>query len=105
MPRTGRSQSGPGSIDLRRPGAWLLCILCSLALPCWLLGDELRHFCLAGDDFAYVADSRDASRLATNLFKPHNTHVVPLFRIWTFALVMAAGRLSNFATALALDRT
>ena len=77
-----------------------LCIMALLALPCWLLGDQLRHFCLAGDDFAYVADSRDASRLASNLFKPHNTHVVPLFRIWTFALVKAAGRLSNFATAL-----
>ncbi len=77
-----------------------LCIMALLALPCWLLGDQLRHFCLAGDDFAYVADSRDASRLASNLFKPHNTHIVPLFRIWTFALVKAAGRLSNFATAL-----
>ena len=71
-------------------------------MPCWLLGDELSHFCLAGDDFAYVADSRDAGRLASNLFEPHNTHVVPLFRIWTYVLVAAAGRLSYFAPALGL---
>src|SRR5690349_14056439 len=82
---------------IHRPApAWTVavCVAALLALPCWLLADELRHYGLAGDDFAYVADSRDASRLVSNLFRPHNTHVVPLFRIWTFVLVEAAGRLS-----------
>ena len=55
---------------------------------------------LAGDDFAYVADVRDGPRMLSNLFKPHNTHIVPLFRLWTYALVVAAGRLSRLAEAL-----
>jgi len=59
------------------------------------MADDLRFFALFGDDFAYIAESRDATTTLNNLLAPHNTHVVPLFRLWTFALVALAGHLAN----------
>jgi hypothetical protein len=82
-----------------RVAPWLL-VLLVLAAPAWLLRDRLQHFTIFGDDFAYVSDARNESRLVENLLKPRNTHIVPLFRIWTFALVKAAGRLSNLPSSL-----
>jgi hypothetical protein len=66
-----------------------------LAAPWWLMSDDLRYFILTGDDFAYVADALDWSIVRAHLFKPHNAHVVPLFRLWTYALVSIAGRLER----------
>ena len=97
QPRCHPPASERGWIDRPARGAWSVCIVAILVSSLLAAVDQLRHSCLAGDDFAYVADSRDASRLASNLFTPHNTHIVPLFRIWTFALVAGAGRLSNIA--------
>jgi len=86
----------------RRASSWqvALLVLALLALPRWLLADQLDYCALSGDDFAYVADARDWPRLLSNLFKPHNTHIVPLFRLWTFALVEASGRLLQLPEAL-----
>jgi len=86
----------------RRAGSWqvVLLILALLALPRWLLSDQLDYCALSGDDFAYVADATDGPRMLSNLFKPHNTHIVPLFRLWTFALVEASGRLSRLPEAV-----
>jgi hypothetical protein len=64
-----------------------------LAVPAWLFADDLRYFVLVGDDFAYIANSRDWSITRAHLLAPHNTHVVPLWRLWTFALVVLSGRL------------
>lgn len=66
-----------------------------LAAPWWVLADEMHKFALFGDDFAYIAESRTGHTTVANLLVPHNTHIVPLFRVWTFALVAAAGNLSN----------
>jgi hypothetical protein len=86
----------------RGAGTWqvLLFILAVIALPRWLLRDQLDYAVLSGDDFAYAADARDWQRVLSNLFTPHNTHIVPLFRLWTFALSEAAGRLSRLPEAL-----
>src|SRR5262249_21548260 len=81
---------------LSRPAPiWLLAALTALILaaPLWLLVDELRSLALLHDDFAYIAQSRDWTALRAYLFEPHNAHVVPVFRIWTFALVGLSGRL------------
>ena len=78
----------------------VLVVLLVLAAPAWLLQDELRHFTMISDDFAYVGEARNEARLLENLLKPRNTHIVPLFRLWTFVLVKAAGRLSNLPAAL-----
>lgn len=88
---------------LDRPAGVLpvcLAVLLMLAAPAWLLGDRLRHFAMISDDFAYVGEARNASRLTENLLRPRNTHIVPLFRLWTFALVETAGRLSNLPVSL-----
>jgi hypothetical protein len=63
------------------------------AAPAAFLHDRFDGFYLRLDDFVYVAESRTASLLLANLWKPHNAHVVPLFRLLTFGLVKAAGSL------------
>ena len=86
-----------GGLD-RPVGRWGAAAVAAvvLAAPAWLMADELRYFTLAGDDFDYVAGALDGPTLRANLFRPHNTHVVPVFRLWTYALVALAGRRENF---------
>jgi hypothetical protein len=89
---------------LSRPAPiWLILALAALlfAGPAWLLRDELRSLPLLHDDFAYIAASRDWPTLRAHLLEPHNAHVVPVFRIWTFALVVLSGRLANLPAVFA----
>ena len=109
-PTVMASDPSPSRSRLDRIGAWLdhrtgswqvvLLVLVLLALPRWLLSDQVDYSALIVDDFVYVADARDGPRMLSNLFEPHNTHIVPLFRLWTFALVEASGRLSRLPEAL-----
>jgi hypothetical protein len=78
----------------------LVVLVCSA--PAWLIADPLQTFILINDDFAYVADARTASRLLSTFWTPHNAHIVPLFRLWTYLLVMIAGRLENMPVVLAV---
>ena len=57
--------------------------------------DPLAIYSLYSDDFAYVSASRNLSRTMANLFVPHNTHIVPAWRILTWALVAWAGTLAR----------
>ncbi len=66
-----------------------------LAFPAYLLSDELRYSMLAGDDFSYIADSLDWSTTRAHLFEPHNTHIIPVFRLWTFLLITLSGTRAN----------
>jgi hypothetical protein len=66
-----------------------------LAAPLWILQDELRGYALLGDDFAYIHESRTWAETWRHLLTPHNTHIVPLFRLWTLGLVTVAGRLED----------
>lgn len=82
----------------RRPGPrGLLAALIPLIViaPAWMLRDDLRTFWLFGDDFIYIAESRDGATTVRHLLEPHNAHIVPLFRIWTYVLVAVSGRLVN----------
>jgi hypothetical protein len=83
---------------------WLAVALAAviLAVPAWLLRDELRSLPLLHDDFAYIAQSRDLPTLRDHLLEPHNAHVVPVFRIWTFALVALSGRLAHLPAVFAV---
>jgi hypothetical protein len=83
--------------------AWLVAALAVLILatPAWLLWDELRDFSLLRDDFDYIAQSRTWPMTMAHLFDPHNVHVVPIFRIWTFLLVTIARRLPNLPAVFA----
>jgi hypothetical protein len=87
------------------PAPWWIVALLACAIlagPAWMLEDELRYFHLFGDDFAYIADSRTLPATWHHLLEPHNTHVVPLFRIWTFVLSVAAGRLADMPCVFAI---
>ncbi len=57
---------------------------------------------LFSDDVAYVASSRTWDRTVSNLFVPHNTHIVPSWRLVTWGLVAGAGSLEQVPRALAL---
>jgi hypothetical protein len=57
---------------------------------------------LFSDDVAYVAGSRTWERTAANLFVPHNTHIVPAWRLLTWGLVAAAGSLGRLPEVLAV---
>ena len=79
--------------------------------PAWLFRDVIGNYRLFSDDFEYVSASRTFDRATANLFVPHNAHVVPSWRLLTWALTAWAGRLSalqgvfNFAAVAILLAT
>ena len=89
--------------DSRSVARWVPPILLGLVVcagPLWLWRAPLGSFFLKGDDFVYVARSRTPAALRENLLRPHNGHVVPLFRIETHALARLAGSLESLPTVL-----
>jgi predicted outer membrane lipoprotein len=66
-----------------------------------IVREPLSLYKLFSDDVAYVASSRTWDRTVSNLFVPHNTHIVPAWRLVTWALVASAGSLERTPTALA----
>jgi hypothetical protein len=83
---------------LGRSAGWGLTLVVALilsAVPAWFLGDRFDGFSLKLDDFVFVARSRTWADLAGNLMRPHNTHVVPLFRLLTFGLIALSGNLGR----------
>jgi hypothetical protein len=84
---------------------WVLTIglgLCICAAPLLFWGKALRCYFLKLDDFFYLAESRTGASLLTNLFKPHNAHVIPLFRIETYFLSRLAGTLQRVPEVLGI---
>ena len=63
--------------------------------------DPSAIYRLYSDDFAYVAASRTFPRTLANLFVPHNTHIVPAWRVVTWALVAWSGSLVKLPAVLA----
>jgi hypothetical protein len=116
------NQPTPSSSDpesLRRPvGRRVLAIviLAIAAAPALLFFDTfdilpgrghiarqpMAFYRLFSDDVAYVASSRNWERTVSNLFTPHNTHIVPAWRITTWALVRCAGNLERVPAVLAI---
>lgn len=83
-------------------GPTLVLGLLILTAPAWLMAERfgniaepLGNFRLIGDDFAYLNESRTRRALFDHLWTPHNSHVVPLFRIGTYLLCQVAGRLAR----------
>ena len=84
---------------------WILTVLLGLlicAAPALLWGQALRSYFLHLDDFVYLSGSRTGQALLANLLRPHNAHVVPLFRIETFLLARLAGSLRQLPAVLGL---
>lgn len=70
-------------------------------VPAWLFADPLGTYRLYSDDFAYLASSRTFAKAWANLFRPHNTHIVPSWRLLTWGVSVLAGRLADLQTTLA----
>ncbi|MEO6810531.1 MAG: hypothetical protein ABI353_15555 [Isosphaeraceae bacterium] len=70
--------------------------------PAWLFADSLASYRLVSDDFPYLAASRRLDRALENLFVPHNTHVVPSWRVLTWLVSAYAGTLADLQTTLAM---
>ena len=64
--------------------------------------DPMAIYRVYSDDFAYVAASRNLPRTIGNLFMPHNTHIVPAWRILTWGLSASAGSLERVPEVLAV---
>jgi hypothetical protein len=101
FPSEGSGEIGHGFLSRRagRPAALLLALMI-LSAPYWLFSDLLQGFALQPTDFLYIQESRDAPALRQHLMAPLNTHVVPLFRLWTYALVRTAGCLEELPRVL-----
>ncbi len=56
---------------------------------------------IIGDDFDYLAEARTPVELRRNLWVAHNSHVVPLFRAWTFFWMNVAGKLTEIPKTFA----
>src|SRR5262249_24577194 len=93
-----RLRAEPRDMARWAPSILLGLILC--AGPLWLWGVPLRWFFLKADDFVYVARSRTRAALQEYLLRPHNGHVVPLFRLETHVLARLAGSLEALPTVL-----
>lgn len=70
-------------------------------VPAWLFADPLANYRLHSDDFEYLANSRTLGEAVANLFRPHNTHIVPTWRLLTWGVMAIAGRLANLQAVLA----
>lgn len=106
---TCREKTGSlmGSGDERecRNARWVFSVLVGAgicAAPALLWGGAWKSYFLHLDDWVYLSGSRTGQALVANLFRPHNAHVVPFFRVETFLLSTLAGRLHNLPTVLGL---
>ncbi len=64
--------------------------------------EPMALYLLYSDDVPYISASRNWERTVSNLFEPHNTHIVPAWRILTWALVLAAGNLERIPQVFAV---
>jgi hypothetical protein len=71
------------------------------AISLWLFWDPVMIYRLHSDDFAYIGASRTLRRAVAVLFVPHNTHIVPAWRLLTWAVVASAGGLAKLPSVLA----
>jgi hypothetical protein len=88
----------------RRPlgrGATLALAMAICLAPAWLFFDRLESYFVYGDDWEYVASSRTFARAIENLFRPHNVHVVPVWRLVSWLVVAIAGRLERVQEVMA----
>ena len=62
--------------------------------------DPREFYTIYSDDVAYVAASRTWDRTRANLLVPHNTHIVPAWRLVTWGMVVCAGNLERLPVVL-----
>ena len=99
----GRTQGSLVSAWLDRPvkqAVVLVLVVLIVAAPAWLLAEWLKNFALHPTDFIYIEEAIDARALRKHLFVSLNTHVVPLFRLYTYAVVQSTDRLEDLPRML-----
>jgi hypothetical protein len=64
--------------------------------------EPLGLYLLFSDDVAYASAARNWQKTFASLFEPHNTHIVPAWRLLTYALMQAAGSLERLPLVLAV---
>ncbi len=64
--------------------------------------EPLALYLLYSDDIPYISASHNWERTVSNLFEPHNTHIVPAWRVLTWALVRSAGSLERVPQVFAV---
>ena len=116
MTRTSRLVDSLATLFRRPTGPLgLACLVLILVTSPWVLffdpigwpgqghivRDPSAIYRLYSDDFAYVAASRTLPRTLANLFVPHNAHIVPAWRVLTWALVAWSGSLVKLPAVLA----
>ena len=69
---------------------------------CGIPRDPLRVYIVYSDDFTYLSEALNTSRMLNNLFMPHNTHIVPAWRIVTWTMMRLAGRMEAAPEVLAV---
>ena len=102
---------GPVQDALRRPCGRVATLLLGLIVcvsPAWLFFDPLgpsrraplASYRVRNDDWLYLAASRTLARTNENLFTPHNTHIVPCWRVFTWMMSAGGGRLAAMPPVL-----
>jgi hypothetical protein len=92
----------PGWSQPAKRWAEVAATLLILALPALLFADSLLTYRLHSDDFEYLSNSRTWDVALANLFQPHNTHIVPAWRILTWGVMAVSGSLARLPIVLAL---
>jgi hypothetical protein len=64
--------------------------------------EPLGLYLLFSDDVSYASAARNWHKTLSSLFEPHNTHIVPAWRLLTYGLVQAAGSLERLPLVLAV---
>jgi hypothetical protein len=86
-----------------RPSLAVVGLLCAAAVAAFLLnGFRVAWPVLQGDDFQIVGQSWTWAKTWDGIWVPQNEHAMPLGRVLTRLLIMAAGRPTNLAQTTAL---
>lgn len=81
--------------------AWAVAgVAAAVGLAWWLVAPFIEGYRLFMDDYAYLVSARAEGAPWSTAFRPHNAHVVPLFRLLTWGLLRLAGGLGGAPAAL-----
>ncbi len=62
--------------------------------------DPAESYRIFSDDVPYLGASRTWDRTRANLFRPHNTHIAPVWRLITWSLMATAGKFAALPSVL-----
>src|SRR5262245_35597512 len=69
----------------------LALVLLVCLLPIWLMAGPLLNYRIQADDYYHFGASRTSDRMLSNLMRPHNLHIVAIFRLVNWCLISLSG--------------